>query len=125
MSGVISPVLGLIQVPRRAIAFTAAPIIGQNFGAGNGERVKATVRNVLIAVILMMVVATVVTQAQPELLLKVFTRDEATISEGALFLKMVPLNLIAQGLIFVCSSTFQGLGNTGPQRIVRLFMCCC
>jgi len=112
-----SRVLGLIQVPAMAIAFTAAPIIGQNFGAGNGERVKATVRNVLIAVILMMVVATVVTQAQPELLLKVFTRDEATISEGALFLKMVSLNLIAQGLIFVCSSTFQGLGNTRPQLI--------
>ena len=30
-----SRVLGLIQVPAMAIAFTAAPIIGQNFGAGN------------------------------------------------------------------------------------------
>ena len=28
-------VLGLIQVPAMAIAFAAAPIIGQNFGAGN------------------------------------------------------------------------------------------
>src|SRR6202035_1811799 len=44
-----SRVLGLIQVPAMAIAFTAAPIIGQNFGAGNSERVKETVRNVLIA----------------------------------------------------------------------------
>jgi putative MATE family efflux protein len=112
-----SRVLGLIQVPAMAIAFTAAPIVGQNFGAGNGERVKETVRNVLIAATMVMAVATVVTQWRSELLLKGFTQDKATISEGALFLKMVSLNLVAQGLIFACSSTFQGLGNTRPQLI--------
>ena len=31
-----------------------------------------------------------------------------------LFLKMVSLNIVAQGLIFTCSSMFQGLGNTKP-----------
>jgi Na+-driven multidrug efflux pump len=30
---------------------------------------------------------------------------------------MVSLNLVAQGVILVCSSTFQGLGNTRPQLI--------
>jgi Na+-driven multidrug efflux pump len=115
-----SRVLGLIQVPAMAIAFTAAPIVGQNFGAGNSERVKETVRNVLIAATMVMVVATVVTQWQSELLLKGFTQDKATISEGALFLKMVSLNLVAQGLIFACSSTFQGLGNTLISSTVRL-----
>jgi len=33
---------------------------------------------------------------------------------AVLFLQMVSLNLVAQGLIFVCSSMFQGLGNTRP-----------
>jgi putative MATE family efflux protein len=112
-----SRVLGLIQVPAMAIAFTAAPIIGQNFGARNGARVTAAVGNVLIAATVMMVIATAVTQWQPELLLQGFTQDKATISEGALFLKMVSLNLVAQGLIFACSSVFQGLGNTRPQLI--------
>jgi len=112
-----SRVLGLIQVPAMAIAFTAAPIIGQNFGARNSERVKAAVAHVLMAATGVMVIATVVTQWQSELLLKGFTQDQATISEGALFLKMVSLNLVAQGLIFVCSSAFQGLGNTRPQLI--------
>jgi putative MATE family efflux protein len=112
-----SRVLGLIQVPAMAIAFTAAPIIGQNFGARNGGRVRAAVGNVLIAATAVMVIATAVTQWQPELLLQGFTQDKATISEGALFLKMVSLNLVAQGLIFACSSAFQGLGNTRPQLI--------
>ena len=112
-----SRVLGLIQVPAMAIAFTAAPIIGQNFGARNSARVKATVGNVLMAATAVMVIATAVTQWRPELLLKGFTQDKATISEGALFLKMVSLNLVAQGLILACSSVFQGLGNTRPQLI--------
>jgi putative MATE family efflux protein len=112
-----SRVLGLIQVPAMAIAFTAAPIIGQNFGAGNSDRVRETVRTVLVAVTVVMLVATFIAQWQPELLLKGFTQDDATIYEGTLFLKMVSLNLVAQGLVFVCSSTFQGLGNTRPPLI--------
>ena len=112
-----SRVLGLIQVPAMAIAFAAAPIIGQNFGAGNGGRVKQAISHVLIAVTVVMAAATLVTQRRPELLLRGFSQDEATIADGALFLKMVSLNLVAQGLIFVCSSTFQGLGNTKPQLI--------
>jgi putative MATE family efflux protein len=112
-----SRVLGLIQVPALAIAFTAAPIIGQNFGAGNGARVKQTLSHVLLAATGVMVVATLVTRWQPELLLGGFTGDSDTIAAGELFLKMVSLNLVAQGVIFVCSSTFQGLGNTRPQLI--------
>jgi Na+-driven multidrug efflux pump len=112
-----SRVLGLIQVPAMAIAFTAAPIIGQNFGAGNGARVKQTVRHVLLAATGVMVVATLVTQWQPGLLLGGFTGDRDTMADGELFLKMVSLNLVAQGVVFVCSSTFQGLGNTRPQLI--------
>jgi Na+-driven multidrug efflux pump len=30
---------------------------------------------------------------------------------------MVSLNLVAQGIIFLCSSMFQGLGHTAPQLI--------
>lgn len=112
-----SRVLGLIQVPAMAIAFAAAPIIGQNFGAGQHERVRKTVRHVLLAATLVMAVTTIIAQWQPELLLGGFTQDKDTISAGALFLKMVSLNLIAQGVIFVCSSAFQGLGNTTPQLI--------
>jgi putative MATE family efflux protein len=112
-----SRVLGLIQVPAMAIAFTAAPIVGQNFGARDSGRVKAAVGNVLMTATVVMVIATVVTQWQSERLLKGFTQDKATISEGALFLKMVSLNLVAQGVIFACSSAFQGLGNTRPQLV--------
>ena len=115
--GIGSRVLGLIQVPAIAIAFAAGPIIGQNFGAGLGTRVKETFAKVLLLEIAIMLSAMIFTQWKPELLPGAFTADRDTVAVSAEFLKMVSLNLLAQGLIFLCSSVFQGLGHTTPQLI--------
>jgi putative MATE family efflux protein len=112
--GIGSRVLGLIQVPAMAIAFAAGPIAGQNFGAGNGERVKETFRKVALIGTAVMIGFTIFAQWQPGLLLGGFPKDTETMAVGVLFLQMVSLNLVAQGLIFDCSSMFQGLGNTKP-----------
>lgn len=112
--GIGSRLLGVIHMPAISIAFAAGAIAGQNFGAGNSERVKETFRSVLLLGTAVMVVFTMFAQWRPELWLGGFTKDPETIAIGALFLRMISLNLVAQGLIFVCSSMFQGLGNTKP-----------
>jgi putative MATE family efflux protein len=115
--GIGSRVLGLIQVPAMAIAFAAGPIVGQNFGAGIDTRVKETFAKVALLGAALMLGATIFTQWKPELLPRAFTTDRDTVAVGAEFLQMVSLNLIAQGMIFLCSSIFQGLGHTTPQLI--------
>jgi len=112
--GIGSRLLGVIQLPAMSIAFAAGAIAGQNFGAGNTERVKETFKSVLFLGTAVMAAFTLLAQWRPELLLGGFTKDSETIAVGALFLRMISLNLVAQGLIFVCSSMFQGLGNTKP-----------
>ena len=112
--GIGSRVLGLIQVPAMAVAFAAGPIAGQNFGAGNSERVRETFRKVALIGTAVMIAFTVIAQWTPSLLLGGLARDSEMLAVGVLFLQMVSLNLVAQGLIFVCSSMFQGLGNTRP-----------
>jgi len=112
--GIGSRVLGLIQVPAMAVAFAAGPIAGQNFGAGNGARVRETFRKVALIGTAVMMAFTVIAQWTPFLLLGGLVRDSETMAVAGLFLQMVSLNLVAQGLIFVCSSMFQGLGNTRP-----------
>jgi Na+-driven multidrug efflux pump len=112
--GIGTRVLGLIQVPAMAIAFAAGPIAGQNFGAGNGERVKETFKKVALIGSAVMVVFTMIAQWSPAVLLGGPGKDSETMAVAVLFLQMVSLNLVAQGLIFVCSSMFQGLGNTRP-----------
>ena len=112
--GIGSRLLGVIHMPAISIAFAAGAIAGQNFGAGNSERVKETFNRVVLLGTAVMVAFTLFAQWRPELWLGAFTRDPETIAIGALFLRMISLNLVAQGLIFVCSSMFQGLGNTKP-----------
>jgi putative MATE family efflux protein len=112
--GIGTRVLGLIQVPAMAVAFAAGPIAGQNFGAGNSARVKETFGKVALIGTAVMMAFTVIAQWTPSLLLGGLARDSETMAVGVLFLQMVSLNLVAQGLIFVCSSMFQGLGNTRP-----------
>jgi putative MATE family efflux protein len=112
--GIGSRLLGVIHMPGISIALAAGAIAGQNFGAGNSERVRRTFRTVLLLVSAVMIGLTMVAQWQPELLLAGFTGDAETIAVGALFLRMVSLNNVAQGVNFVCSSMFQGLGNTRP-----------
>lgn len=109
-----SRLLGLIHMPGISIALAAGAIAGQNFGAGNGERVRRTFKTVLLLVTAVMIGFMMIAQWRPEFFLGGFTEDAATIAVGALFLRMVSLNNVAQGVNFVCSSMFQGLGNTRP-----------
>jgi MATE family, multidrug efflux pump len=112
--GIGSRLLGVIQMPALSIAFAAGAIAGQNFGAGNSARVRETFRSVLLLGTAVMIAFTIIAQWRPEWLLGGFTNDPETIATGVLFLRMISLNLVAQGVIFVCSSMFQGLGNTRP-----------
>ena len=75
---------------------------------------RETFKSVLLMGTAAMIAFTVIAQWKPELLLGGFTNDPETIAVGALFLRMIALNLVAQGVIMVCSSMFQGLGNTRP-----------
>ncbi|MBC9883045.1 MATE family efflux transporter [Bradyrhizobium sp. INPA01-394B] len=112
--GIGTRVLGLIQMPALAVALAAGPIAGQNFGAGNHERVRETFVKAALIATAVMVALTILVQLAPGLFLASFSNDAETMRVALLFLKMISLNLVAQGLIFVCSSMFQGLGNTKP-----------
>jgi putative MATE family efflux protein len=112
-----SRLLGLIHMPGISIALAAGAIAGQNFGAGDSKRVRRTFRTVLLLVTAVMVGFTIPAQWRPEFFVAGFTKDAETIAVGVLFLRMVSLNNVAQGVNFVCSSMFQGLGNTRPVLI--------
>jgi putative MATE family efflux protein len=112
--GIGTRLLGLIQMPALAVALAAGPIAGQNFGAGNGARVRETFVKAALIATAVMVVLLILAQLAPGLLLAGFSNDRETMAVASLFLRIVSLNMVAQGLIFTCSSMFQGLGNTKP-----------
>ena len=112
--GIGTRVLGLIQMPALAVALSASPIAGQNFGAGNAGRVRETfVKAVLIATVIM-IGFTILAQGWTGVLLAGFSSDRETMAVAVQFLQLVSLNLVAQGVTFTCHSMFVGLGNTKP-----------
>jgi Na+-driven multidrug efflux pump len=115
--GIGSRVLQAIMLPAMAIAFAAGPIAGQNYGAKNAARVRETFRQVALIGSVAMVVVTIFAQWRPEYFVGLFTKEAAVLAIGTSFLRVVSWNFVAQGLIFACSSMFQGLGNTRPSLI--------
>lgn len=112
--GVGMRITQMIFVPALAIAFAAAPIAGQNFGARLPARVRETFRATVLATFVVMMALTLICQWQGQLLVRGFTTEPAVIAFGGEYLRIISWNFIAAGIVFSASSMFQGLGNTWP-----------
>ncbi|MGE0466479.1 MAG: MATE family efflux transporter [Steroidobacteraceae bacterium] len=103
-----------IFLPAMAIAFATGPIAGQNYGAKQYVRVRATFRSAASMSVGLMIVLTLVCQTRPDWLVRGFTDEPAVIEVASHFLRLISWNFAASGLIFTCSGVFQGLGHTWP-----------
>jgi putative MATE family efflux protein len=112
--GVAGRVMQALFLPAVAIAYATAPVVGQNFGARLGSRVRQAFRSAALMAAAVMGVTTVVCQAAPEAVIRVFNRDAAVTAYGAEYLRIVSWNFVASGVVFVSGSVFQGLGHTLP-----------
>jgi putative MATE family efflux protein len=112
--GVAGRVMQALFLPAVAIAFATAPVVGQNFGARLGRRVRDAFTAAAGMVAAVMVAITVICQIAPESLMRFFNSDPGVVAVGAEYLRIVSWNFLASGVIFVTGSVFQGLGNTLP-----------
>ncbi|HEY6642222.1 MATE family efflux transporter [Povalibacter sp.] len=112
--GIGSRVMQSIFLPAMAVAFAAGPIAGQNFGARRPERVRETFRKTILISTAIMITLTVLIHWSPALLVQGFTEDPEVRTIAATFLTITSWYFVSQGVIFTCSSMFQGLGDTRP-----------
>ncbi|MBC6981043.1 MATE family efflux transporter [Caulobacter sp. 17J80-11] len=112
--GVGSRVMQSIFLPAMAVAFAAAPIAGQNFGARQAARVRETFRQSALIGGAIMVGLTLLCQISPELLVRPFVQEPQAAAVAAAFLRIASWNFVATGLVFTCSGMFQALGDTRP-----------
>lgn len=115
--GVGGRVMQAIFLPAMAVAFAAAPVAGQNFGAGQHDRTRQTFVMASIMGTAIMLPLMVLIQVEAENLVGFFTQDAAVTSVAAGFLHIISWNFVASGIIFTCSGMFQALGNTMPSVI--------
>ena len=107
-------------MPVVALAFSVAPVAGQNFGARLPQRVKDTFKDAAWMAGALMVVFALACHLLPGPLVSVFSKDEGVIAVGTEYLRIISFNYVASGLVFVASSTFQAMGNTIPSLIASV-----
>ena len=115
--GIGGRVMQSLFLPAMAIAFAAAPIAGQNFGARDAARVRETFRVAAIASCTFMSFLTLACHVAPDRFIGLFSNDPAVIAFGSQFLRLISWNFLASGLIFTSASLFQGMGNTLPPLV--------
>jgi len=103
-----------VFLPIVALGFAVAPVAGQNFGAKQGDRVRAVFKTAAsLAAAYMLPVGIGVYLAAPQLI-RIFSSDPEVLHVGVDYLHIVTLNFVASGITFVSASMFQGMGNTMP-----------
>jgi putative MATE family efflux protein len=112
--GVGQRVMQALTLPALALSFAVPAVAGQNVGANRPDRVRETFRSAALMSTALTVALTLLCQLRPAWLVQGFADDPAVIEVAVGFLRVISLNFVASGLIFVCSGMFQALGNTLP-----------
>jgi putative MATE family efflux protein len=112
--GIGARVMQALFLPTVAVAFATAPVVGQNFGARLGPRVRESFYAAARMAVAIMVVLTVLCHVSPDALVRFFNSDRAVVAFGGEYLRIISWNFVASGLVFVIASVFQGMGNTIP-----------
>lgn len=112
--GVGSRIMQAIFLPAMAVAFSASPIAGQNYGARRADRVRETFHKAALIEVGIMAVITALCHIAPQAMIAPFSRDPEVIAVGTMFLRIISWNFIATGFMFTCSGMFQAIGNTWP-----------
>ena len=115
--GVGARVMQAMFLPVIAVAFSVAPVVGQNFGGRRGDRVRQTFYSAILITTGIMVLLTILAQISGGLFIRLFSADPSVIAFGREYLQIISLNFVAMGIVFTSSSVFQGIGNTWPPLI--------
>jgi putative MATE family efflux protein len=101
-------------MPVVALGFAVAPVAGQNVGARQAGRVRATFRSAVLMAAGVMVLLSIACRLAGDDMVRVFSADPDVVAVGSEYLHIVSWTFVASGVIYVGSSMFQALGHTLP-----------
>ena len=104
-------------LPVYAIAFSIAPVVGQNLGSGAADRLRRAFVAPTALTALGMLALALVMQVVPEWFVAPFTTDPDTTAYAVVFLTMLSWTLVAGAVLNNCLGVFEGLGNTIPPLV--------
>lgn len=107
--GIAFRVEQLILLPILAISFATMPMVAQNFGAKDYDRVRQSMTLAWSVALAMSLIGAVVLALGGVTMTRVFTDDPAAIASGAAYLQLAALMMPAYSLMFIINSFFQGV----------------
>jgi len=115
--GIGGRIMQSIFLPAMAVAFAAAPIAGQNFGAKRYDRVRETFNVTALISCGIMLTLSILCHLSPGLLARPFTDNPAVLAISNDYLQIVSWNFVFSGLVMSAGSLFQGMGDTRPSLL--------
>ena len=96
------------------------PIIAYNYGAGNADRVKKTIRLTILTAVSIMLVGTLVFELFPAVLLGFFEASDTMLAMGVPALRTIALHFLLAGFCIISISVCQAIGNPMYSLIVSV-----
>lgn len=110
---ILFSVFQLMLLPVEGVAQGSQPVIGYNYGAGQFERVKETIRLSLTAALLFTMGVTTIVMIWPELFIRIFNADQELIHMGKGMLRIYVAGMFVLGANSTFQQTYNSLGEGG------------
>ena len=94
-----------------ALSMAMTPFVGQNFGAGNSDRVRAALRSGVKFSLVWGGVTFTVLYFLSGIIAPIFNDNKAVIASIILFLQIIPISYAMYGISTLVNSTFNALGK--------------
>lgn len=117
---ILTSVMQFAMLPLQGLGQGAQPIISYNFGAGNGDRVKAAFKLLLKASLCYSVLLWLSVMLFPQLFAGMFSSDKALLEFTAPALRIYMAMLFMFGIQIACQMTFNALGNAKASILVAV-----
>lgn len=107
----LSKIATLAIVPISSIAQAVSPIISYNYGAGNKDRIKSTIKFSLLTTETYSLFVVIAALFIPQTFIKIFTDNYNIINDGSTALKIITPALIFMPIAIILSTYFQSTGQ--------------
>jgi putative MATE family efflux protein len=119
--GVYYKLWTFLYMPMNGLAQGLIPIVGFNYGAKNGERIKQAVKLTAIISFCIMAMGTIVVRCIPAQLLSLYNAGDDMLSIGVPMLKIMCIGFPLVGITLTLGFACSGLGN-GVVSMVSTFL---
>lgn len=117
---ILASVMQFCMLPLQGLTQGAQPIVGFNYGAGKGDRVKQTFRLLLLCCMLFAGMIWVICMFFPQVFVGIFTNDPALSNFTCWAMRIYMAAALLFGIQIACQQTFIALGNAKTSVFLAL-----